>query len=381
MPPLKTLPPRRQRRDRALLRPAHHRRGVAPEVRQGDRRSADDIRQRVARAFARNRGAGAARGVGGGSSTRNSAASSPPGASVAAGTGLSATLINCFVQPVGDSIAHGRGPPGIYTALTEAAGDHAPWRRRLRLLAHPARAALGRQHAQSSASGPVSYMRVFDRSCETVERRQPARRADGRAALRPPGHRGVHPRQGRGDLKNFNISVGVTDAFMRAVRSDGEVELVHRAEPGPAQKAEGAYQRSDGLWVYRNRAGAGAVGPDHASTYDHAEPGVLFLDRINRDNNLGYCETIGHQPLRRAAAAAVRLLLPGLGRPDALRAQFRSRMARPSTDAAFAEVAASRCACSTTCSTSRRLAAAAAAAGGAHKRRVGLGFTGSATRW
>ena len=228
--------------------------------------------------------------------------------------GTRTTWVNCFVQPIGDSMTEEvDGVPSIMGALAQAAEtmrlgggvgyDFSKIRPKGSWI----------NGTQSLASGPLSYMDTFNSMCGTVISAG-ARRGAQMGILRCD-----HPDildfidckkvddpnipYNRRPMSNFNLSVGMTDALMHAVVHDKPFDLVHSAKPSPVQIAAGAYQRDDGKWVYRTIQAKELYGKIMLATYTRAEPGVVFIDHMNTDNNLRYCERIeatnpcGEEPL------------------------------------------------------------------------------------
>ena len=199
-----------------------------------------------------------------------------------AGTGRTVTLFNCFVMgTVPDDMA------GIFQNVKEAAltmqqgGGIGHDFSTLRPMGAPVKG------VGADASGPLSFMDVWDAMCRTIMSAG-SRRGAMMATLRcdhPDIEAFVDAKRDPKRLRMFNVSVLVTDAFMTAVKDDAGWDLVFGGKLFRTVKARA-------LWERIMRA-----------TYDCAEPGVIFIDRVNRRNNLHYCETIqatnpcGEQPL------------------------------------------------------------------------------------
>ncbi len=188
-----------------------------------------------------------------------------------AGTGRAVTLFNCFVMgEIPDDLG------GIFEHLREAAvtlqqgGGVGMDFSTLR----PAGALV--RGVGADASGPLSFMDVWDSMCRTILSAG-QRRGAMMGCLRvdhPDIEAFIDAKREPGRLRNFNVSVLVSDAFMEALAADAEWPLVFGGEVFKTVRAAD-------LWDRLMRA-----------TYDAAEPGVIFIDRVNASNNLAYCETI-----------------------------------------------------------------------------------------
>ncbi|MBK3801770.1 adenosylcobalamin-dependent ribonucleoside-diphosphate reductase [Azospirillum brasilense] len=199
-----------------------------------------------------------------------------------AGTGRTVTLFNCFVMgriedDLGAIFAHLRE-----AALTMQQGggigyDFSTLRPKGALV----------KGVGADASGPLSFMDVWDSMCRTIMSAG-ARRGAMMATLRcdhPDIEDFIDAKREPGRLRMFNLSVLVSDAFMDAVREDRPWPLVFDGQVHREVRARGLWDRI------------------MQATYAYAEPGVIFIDRVNGQNNLNYCESIsatnpcGEQPL------------------------------------------------------------------------------------
>lgn len=207
-----------------------------------------------------------------------------PAGRITAGSGTkrNVTLFNCFVMGViPDSMS------GIFDMLKEAAltmqqgggigYDFSTIRPKGSLV----------KGIAADASGPVSFMDVWDSMCRTIMSAG-SRRGAMMATMRcdhPDIEEFIAAKSDSQKLRMFNLSVLVTDAFMDAVKKGEDWKLIYN------NKVYSVIKAAD-LWDQIMRA-----------TYNFAEPGVIFIDRINATNNLSYCETItatnpcGEQPL------------------------------------------------------------------------------------
>jgi ribonucleoside-diphosphate reductase alpha chain len=191
-----------------------------------------------------------------------------------AGTNKAVTLYNCFVS--GDIADNFTGSNGIMARAAEAAetmrrgggvgynfGTLRPRNDTINSLGSP-------------ASGPVSFMHIYDAVCKTVS--SAGHRRGAQMGVLPVDHPDIEEfleaKQNDHSLTAFNISIGITDSFMGSL---------HSSAPFALRFGGKLYREIDArsLWNRIMR-----------STWDYAEPGVLFIDQINRMNNLWYCENI-----------------------------------------------------------------------------------------
>ena len=218
-----------------------------------------------------------------------------------AGAGRRVTLINCFVNQVVDDSMAGIMAANTRAALTMQQGggigtDFSTLRPKGSMVAG----------VSSIASGPLSFMEIWQAMCGTIMSGG-SRRGAMMATLaddHPDLPDFIVAKREKGKLTNFNLSVLVSDRFMRAVEADEEWELGFGVAPVDAAAVLAVRERDGKPWyVYKSLPARALWETITRNSYDWAEPGVIFIDRVNEWNNLGYCEDIrctnpcGEQPL------------------------------------------------------------------------------------
>ena len=282
-----------------------------------------------------------------------------PAGRIAAGAGTQrkVTLFNCFVMgTVPDDMG------GIFDMLKEAAltmqqgggigYDFSTIRPKGALV----------KGVAADASGPLSFMDVWDSMCRTIMSAG-SRRGAMMATLRcdhPDIEDFIAAKSDPARLRMFNVSVLVTDPFMAAVKADDDWDLVFEGR------------------IYKTLSARKLWDQIMQSTYEFAEPGVIFIDRINQANNLSYCETIaatnpcGEQPLPPYGAC----LLGSINLARLVEAPFE-RGAQLST-AALQDLVATAVRMMDNVVDASNFPLEAQALEARNKRRIGLGVTGLA---
>jgi len=277
------------------------------------------------------------------------------------------TAINCFVQPIGDCMS-GRDASGT-VGITDALRQAAETMRRGGGVGYdfsdirPMGAIV--KGTSSQASGPVSMMRMFDSMCTTVEsagsRRGAqmavlridhpdvqlfidAKRAPDAASLGLPQTEFDRLMKLAGENKafqaafqsqfakfqNFNISVAVTDKFMNAVINDEPFDLVHIAPPTNGSGTTVVCDDGVLRHVYKTVKAVDLWQSIMRNTFNGAEPGVIFIDSVNRENSLWYCEEL------RASNPCGEQFLPAYGACDLGHLMLSRYVSQPFTrDAKF----------------------------------------------
>jgi len=311
-----------------------------------------------------------------------------------AGTKKRVTLINCFVSPyIQDSMATHLDRPGkgIMDSLADAAYslqmgggigmDFSTIRPRGAVV----------KRTGSTSSGVLPFMDMWNAMSETIMSAG-HRRGAMMGTLRcdhPDIEEFIEAKQQRGRLENFNVSILVTDAFMQAVAEDKNWHLVFDVPPSKDCGGNRLISDDRGVFYHGPSATHGHVYKTvrardlwekiTAATYMHAEPGVIFIDRVNEQNNLSYCETI------HACNPCGEQMLPDSGACNLGHVNLAAMVINPFTEGALFDVMRLRTAAEimvrlldnvldvTQWPTREQKKE------GRAKRRIGLGFTGLAS--